>query len=85
MTNVIETIESHRMSARIVEATPNYLGYIVQYEYAREGRAKLYGGVETQQWRNHCATVRGHYGIRYFETIANARAAARRIVKNNNR
>ena len=84
MTTVIETIEARRMSVRIVEAKPSYLGYAVQYEYAREGRAKLYGGEETQQWRNHCATVRGHYGVRYFETLSNARASAKRIVRNNN-
>lgn len=84
MTNVIETIEAKRMSVRIVEAKPSYLGYAVQYEYAREGRAKLYGGFETQQWRNHCGTRHGHYGIMYFETVTNARAAAKRIVRNNN-
>lgn len=84
MPTVIETIAGLRMSARVIEAH-NGIDYSIQYEYAREGRAKLYGGVQTQQWRT--VGYDGHggrEGPKTYRTLASARAAAKRIVANNN-
>lgn len=82
MTNVIQIIEAPRMSVRIIEARPAYLGYIVQYEYAREGRPKLYGGVQTQIWAN--VRSRNADGTTIYRDLKSARAAARRVVSRNN-
>lgn len=84
-TTVIETIPAPQMAVRIIEAIPAYLGYSIQYEYAREGRAKLYGGTQTQQWRTITADGRkGEWGPKCYETVALARAAAKRVIRNNN-
>lgn len=85
MTQVIQTFEAPHMSARVIEARNCMDGYSVQYEYAREGRPRLYGGVQTQQWRTVCHEGRGgREGPKTYRTIGYARAAARRIVANNN-
>lgn len=85
MHTVIETLEAPYMSARVVEAIPSYLGYNIQYEYARAGRPKLYGGVQEQIWRTVCWDgYAGKEGPKCYETQAAARRAAQRIVRNNN-
>lgn len=83
--NVIETIEAPFMGARIIEEKCYPYGFNIQYEYAREGRAKLYGGVQTQQWRTIGYDGHGgREGPKSFATVAKARAAAKRVVANNN-
>lgn len=85
MTKVIETIEAPYMSARIVEEAHYPYGFNVQYEYAREGRAKLYGGTQTQQWRTVAYEgFGGKEGPKSYATVTLARAAAKRIIRNNN-
>lgn len=83
--NVIETLEAPYMSARVIEEKHYPYGFNIQYEYAREGRAKLYGGVQTQQWRTVAHEGRGgREGPKSFATKALARAAAKRLIANNN-
>ena len=80
---VVETLPAPYMGARIVEVTP--LDFNVQYEYAREGRPKLYGGVQTQTWRTVCYEGHGgREGPKRYGSLYLARAAARRIIRNNN-
>jgi hypothetical protein len=82
----IEILPAAQMSVRIVEAQPAYLGFALQYEYARAGRPKLYGGTQTQIWRTICWDgYAGREGVKHYETLAAARAAARRVIRNNNR
>ena len=85
MTNVIETLPAPQMGARIIEAAFKPRGFHVQYEYSREGRIGLYGNVQTERWRTICWDgYAGREGPREYRTLALARAAARRIIRNNN-